>query len=500
MVDEFVTLFDAVLDHARTDPEAVAVRDRSYELTYEGLAARVRAMASKLVRAGVLDQNRVGILLENSVDYIVAILACQFRRLVFVPLPIGDPTARLQHIAKAADLSVCLTTGARKAEIEDWAAFPILVVDELMAQEDAASDTGKVRSPVDHETLAYCVFTSGTTGVPKGVLIRNRSILHLGKATAAVFNITRDTRALCISPFHFDGAYGSIFSVLLTGGTLVIAPSGPVLSRHLIDLIASEGITHTSFSPSMLALLLRAKNLSKLADSRLVTIGLGGEDLSREDVLRFLSAVPQARIFNRYGPTETTVAVSSLELTRKILSRPEKVPIGRAGDGVTFFLRPVEDYNQECGNKGELCIGGIQLMAGYHDAPEASAEVLRSDVVSGTVVYCTGDLMEINRYGEYVYLDRLDNVINRGANRISLAEITRALLQIDGIDDAHCVASRREDVLQIVAFVASRQLDQTEIARLLRSHIPSYMAPDRIEIVPEISRLPTGKVDTGSFF
>ena len=250
----------------------------------------------------------------------------------------------------------------------------------------------------------------------------------------------------------------------------------------------------------MLALLLRARNLSKLADSRLVTIGLGGEDLSREDVLRFLSAVPQARIFNRYGPTETTVAVSSLELTREILSRPEKVPIGRAGDGVTFFLRPVGDYDQERGSKGELCIGGIQLMAGYRDAPEASAEVLRADVVSGTVVYCTGDLMEINRYGEYVYLDRLDNVINRGANRISLAEITRALLQIDGIDDAHCVASRREDVLQIVAFVASRQLDHTEIARMLRSHIPSYMAPDRIEIVSEISRLPTGKVDTGSLF
>ncbi|MGB7369902.1 AMP-binding protein [Erythrobacter sp.] len=498
MADQFATLFDAVLDHAGSTPEAPAVSDQDCEVSYAQLAQRVCTMASALGKAGALEQDRIGILLENSVDYIVAILACQFKRFVFVPLPISDPIARLQIMTRDAGLSVCVTNESRKSEVENWASFPVLAVEELAEQGPTAVDLSASPIPADPETLAYCVYTSGTTGAPKGVLIRNMSILHLAESTAAVFATSPETRAMCISPFHFDGAFGSIFSVLLMGGSLVIAPSGPKLPRQLIDLIANKAITHTSFSPSMLALLLRAKNLSKLANSRLITIGLGGEDLSREDVLRFKAAVPHVRIFNRYGPTETTVAVSSLELTPEVLQRPEKVPIGRAGDGVAFWLRPIEGGNQKTENKGELCISGIQVMVGYRNDPEATANVLRSDIVSGSVVYCTGDLVEINRYDEYAYLDRLDNVINRGANRISLAEITRALLQIDGVDDAQCVAPQRDGELQIVAIVVASELDRAEIAAMLGRLVPSYMMPDRIKIVSELTRLPTGKIDANA--
>jgi acyl-CoA synthetase (AMP-forming)/AMP-acid ligase II len=228
-----------------------------------------------------------------------------------------------------------------------------------------------------------------------------------------------------------------------------------MLPRELMDIMIKEAITHISFTPSILSLLVDSLDLNRLVESKLRTVGLGGENPSEADIARLKVAAPNVRVFNRYGPTEAAVAVSSREVTDDLLATHEKIPLGLPGPGVSFHLVDVDDKIVNANlAPGELCIGGVQVMAGYLGDPETTASVLRSDLVPGELIYRTGDLVQRNAQGEYVYLDRLDNIVKRNGVRISLAEITAALRQIEGVSDAACIADARSGRTIITAYVS----------------------------------------------
>ncbi len=486
-------LAHAVRAHAAARPEQLAVKDGQVHLSYAELHARAEARSSALVRRGVAAGDRVGIQLPNSAEFIVTILACLTVGAIFVPIPYSDPEDRTRGIA--ADCGVTLTVvpsthRLSAAAQEELRAVPL---DELDA---TPGTTPAGQPPTGAADIVYLVYTSGTTGKPKGVMIRRESLRNFIANTVAFFGLGSDTRALCVSPFHFDGAFGSIFSVLAVGGSLVVAGHGPLLPGDFFRLLLAEEITHTSFSPSLLRLLTASRDLPLLAESQLRTIGLGGEDCTPEQIAQLLTHRPQLRVHNRYGPTETTVVVATHLVTREWCASGRKIPLGEPDPGVAFHLVDGEGQVVTApGTAGELCVSGVQVMAGYWGAPQLSGQVLRTDLIPGTTVYRTGDLVERTEDGLYVYLDRADSVVKRHGNRISMTEVTAALRAVPGVEDAVALVERPAGRTLIRAFVVAPGLDVPAVRTELLQRVPAYMNPDTLQVLAAIPRLSGGKPD-----
>ncbi len=485
-------VFGAIVSRTRERGGHIAVYDGSGAASYAEILERALALSSHLGRLGLRPQDRVGVWLENSRDYLVVLLACLAGDFVFVPLAVSDPEARIGKIANDAALAACVTRPER-TESPALETVPVCISTSQLTSLPA----GALRTEwAAGGEIVYCIYTSGTTGAPKGVLIRGESIANFVQSTVDIFGLSRDTNALCVSPFHFDGAFGSLFSVLCVGGTLVIPPPGPLLPAKFVSIVAERQITHTSFSPSFLRVLVSGRHVAQLRHSSLRTIGLGGEDLSRDDLVAFLSAAPDVRVFNRYGPTETTVVASTFEITEDALSRSEKIPIGQPGPGVTFHLVEGSRLISENDVAGELCIGGIQVMAGYNGDPATTDAVLRTDIVPGRMLYRTGDLVDRNARGEYVFRGRLDSVVKRDGNRISLVEISDALRSAPGIDDVACTAdSKMKGRTTITAYVAGREVEPGQLRGHLLQRLPAYMLPDKFVFLEHLPRLTSGKLD-----
>ena len=487
----------AIVEHTRTGPDRPAVKDLDRDLTYGALLDEVTRVAAGLRSHGVREGDRVALLMPNSVDFVVAALACLTLGAIFVPLAVSDPPSRLGVIIGNCAPTVVVTSsdgdGAQPA-LATTSERPLAVtISELSREVGGLPESGPPGT-----AGAYIIYTSGTTGTPNGVLVGRAAFAAAVGATADALGLDRTTRTLCVSPFHFDGSFATLFPTLSCGGAVVIRPREALLfPRTFFRALASEGITYTGFSPSYLRLLLASELMETLAESHLHVVALGGEASSPADIRALWAAAPpDLEVFNRYGPTETTVAVTHMKVTPADLAAGS-VPIGQPHPGVTFHLVDGEDRLVETTDQvGELYVGGTQLMTGYWGAPELTADVLRTDLIPGMTLYRTGDLVHRNASGDYVYLDRADRVINRNGVRISLVEISDTLRGQEGVSAAACLAFDDDGQLGIVAFaVADRSVTALELRRATSHHLPDTMLPNHIELVEALPLTAGSKLD-----
>ncbi len=482
-----------ILGHARTGPDRPAVKDLDRNLNYGELREEVARTAAGLVGCGVQPGDRVGLHLPNSTDFAVAALACLWAGAIFVPLAVTDPEARLAAIVEDCRPALVVTsephpgTGPEGPPSAPWVAMTDLRSPGEPPPDPAASE----------DRVAYAIYTSGTTGTPKGVLIGGAAFAAAVAATVRALGLGPKTRTLCVSPFHFDGSFGTLFPGLVCGGAVVIRPREALLfPRTFFNAVRREAITYTGFSPSYLRLLLSSPQIDQLAETTLELIALGGEASSPADIRAFNRCAPQVEVFNRYGPTETTIAVTHVAVTPSMVDEGI-VPIGEPHPGVSFHLVDEEGRLIDSADRvGELYIGGAQLMEGYWGAPELTAAALRTDVVPGRTVYRTGDLVYRARSGNYVYVDRADRVIKRLGVRISLVELAEAMGQLPGVTAAACVAFDNGGQLGIAAFVVAEEpVDPLELRRAAGGRLPDTMLPDRVELVGALPLTSSSKLD-----
>jgi amino acid adenylation domain-containing protein len=479
-----------VIDRALDDPDHVAASDLERTLTYAQLLDEVARVGTGLSARGVADGGRVAILVPNSVDFIVAALATLWVGATFIPLAVTDPLPRVTGVVEDLTPTLIVTASASHEAPPTFEGVESVPLDQLIAERAAPY-------PASSSGTAYMIFTSGTTGKPKGVQIGQAAFAAAVQSTAAALGLDSRTRTLCVSPFHFDGSYANLFPTLVSGGTVVMRPREALLyPRTFFNAIENEEITYAGFTPSYLRLLVASPQFSDLGRSTLGTIALGGEALTTNDLRAVWSKVPAMRIFNRYGPTETTICVTDVELTAEMIEAGT-VTIGRPHPNVTFTLVDDDGAIIENENRaGELYIGGVQLMDGYWADTTLSEAVLRSDVLPNQVLYRTGDIVLRDDRGNYVYVDRADRVIKRSGVRISLVELGAAISHLEHVDAAACVTFDLDGVLGIVAFVVvDVELSPLEIRRAASTVLPANMLPDRIEVVDALPLNRSNTVD-----
>jgi len=470
-----------IINRAMADPSRPAATDLDRELSYARLIDEVARLGAGLSARGVTEGDRVALLIPNSVDFVVAALASLWVGAVFVPLAVTDPRSRLETIVADCTPALVLTSTREDQELNAYLGGVRTVPMNVLHEERIEAVTENDDAP----RVAYMIYTSGTTGTPKGVQIDTAAFAAAVRSVANALGLTRATRTLCVSPFHFDGSYANLFPTLVSGGTVVVRPRDALLfPRTFFNTVAKEKITYSGFTPSYLRLLLASPQITDLNNSTLDIVALGGEAISVNDLRILWSHLPRIRVFNRYGPTETTIAVTNVELTPDMIER-DIVTIGRPHPGVSFVLADENGWIIETANHvGELYIGGVQLMVGYWANPELTRNVMRTDLVPNETLYRTGDLVYRDELDNYVYVDRTDRVVKRSGVRISLVELSASFNKLDGVVAAACVTFDREGELGIVAFVSTdAEFSALDLRRAASQWIPENMLPDRIERV-----------------
>ncbi|MFA7759045.1 amino acid adenylation domain-containing protein [Streptomyces sp. NRRL B-2790] len=486
--DTLPALFQAQV--ART-PDAVAVVCGDTRLTYTELNERANRLAHRLVALGVGAEEPVALMLPRSADLIVAVLAVVKAGGFYVPIHASFPPERAEWAVGDCGARLVLTDDAALLAGSRCDAR-VVVLGDLEVSGELDSDPDRV---VSADQLAYAMFTSGSTGVPKGVAARHRDVVAL--AFDRRWQGKGHERVLVHSPHAFDASTYEIWVPLLSGGRLVIAPAGDLEVQGLRRLIAEERITALWLTAGVFALM--AEEAAECFKG-VREVWAGGDVLSPVAVRRVLQACPGIEVVNGYGPTETTTFAASHRL-RSADDLTDQVPIGRPLDNMRAYvldggLRPVP-----VGVAGELYVAGAGLARGYLNRPGLTAErfVACPFGAPGERMYRTGDLVRWRADGNLEYLGRADDQVKIRGFRIELGEIEAVLGRHPGVGQVTVVAREdRPGDKRLVAYVVpagAGVLDTTQVRRFAGESLPQFMVPAAVVVLDRLPLTANGKLD-----
>lgn len=474
------------------------------DVTYAELAERAAAIAAWLRSEGVVRGSLVALQNAKTPDGYAAILACLGLGAAYAHLDPENPPERLLRILGVCRPVVVLCDGVVAPAVAA-AACGLRVLtpaDRPSAREKhvLAEDSVLVESDVTGSEPAYVMFTSGSTGIPKGVAIAHSSVLNFIRWSQTIFGIGPLDVMAGANPIYFDNSVFDVYVALFSGACLVPLTTAEVAdARQAVRRVDEAGCTIWFSVPSLLIFLMTMKALRQDAFATVRCIIFGGEGYPRTELAKLHAMFGErCTLFNVYGPTEGTCICSAHTIEAADLTGDSGLPpLGRIASNFGWRLLD-GDTPVAPGEVGELCLAGPQVALGYYNDPERSAAAFVSDPLSAAVpqaMYRTGDLLR-ERDGMLWFVGRKDNQIKHMGYRIELEEIEAAINQLDYVIQAAVVYRRvREGFGHIIAHVAAAGLDEVRLRADLRSVLPAYMMPNRIIVAPDLPKNANGKID-----
>ena len=470
---------------------AIALRSPQAELTYRELNKRANRLAHRLISTGIKGESVVAILMERSVDMVVASLAVLKAGGAYLPLHPAYPPERMRLIMEEADASALLLDRATASRGPTHTQTIVVDGDSSLAAEDD-SDPNVAAHP---DQLAYVMYTSGSTGVPKGVAVTHRNVLSL--AFDRSWPEGNLDRVLFHSSHAFDASTFEMWAPLLRGKQVIVAPPGELDAAAYKTLFQTEKVTSTFLTVTLFNALVQE---APECFSGVREIWAGGDVVSAAAIQRLRQYCPETLVCNAYGPTETTTFA-----THYAVSNPEKltgnVPIGRAMDNHQVYILDSVFKPVAVGIPGELFIAGAGLARGYLRRPDLTAErfVPNPFSNSGERMYRTGDRVRWREDGQIEFLGRTDQQVKLRGYRIELAEIEAALLGCSGVGQAAVIMREdRKGEKRLVAYAvpaADRSVNVAALRESLTQRLPNYMVPAAITILPSLPLNSNGKLD-----
>jgi amino acid adenylation domain-containing protein len=508
-------IHDLLRISADAHSEGVAVIDRGRQLTYAELERRSNRLARLLLDVGVSRGDRVGLFLDKSLESLIGVYGILKAGAAYVPLDAQSPLKRLAHIMRNAGLR-CLLTGVEKAEtwsdvILEGAPLETLVV--LNAGDDdlrsapaqlhmvgpsalAAYEATPPALAARADDLAYILYTSGSTGEPKGVMLSHLNAMSFIDWSVDQFAVTSTDRLSSHAPLHFDLSIFDLFAAGKAGATVVLVPAEvSFFPIEVARFIEQSELSIWYSVPSALTGLVLHGGLKPKQFPRLRTVLFAGEVFPIKYLVRLIELLPDVRFYNLYGPTETNVC-TCYEVPPVSHTRLESLPIGKPISNVQAFSIRDDGTLANPGEVGELYVKGPTVMQGYWADRSGTQKALRP-LPSAGLVYRTGDLVTQDQHGNYVFLGRRDAQVKRRGYRIELLEIERAVDSHPSVIECAVTAIPDEEVTNKinVHVVTRKAIDESELIRFCLTRIPRYMIPDTVQFVEALPRTSTGKID-----
>jgi len=480
---------------AAATPARRALTFDDTELTYAELAQRVHAVAGRLVRAGVGGNGLVAVLLDRSIELVVAILAISRCNAAYLPLDRSLPQRRMQQILRDSACQALVTTGGMQELLGPCGATRIFQIDEKDPL--IATDLADI-TPSEGDALAYCIYTSGSTGTPKGVLNRRAGLDNRIEWMRDAYRLGSADIVLQKTPCTFDVSVWEFFLPFACGGELVVAkPDGHRDPAYLCDLIQKRRVTVAHFVPTMLRSFLVQREVARCTS--LQHVFCSGEALAPDTVARFFETFNHCRLHNLYGPTEASIDVTAYEC-RPLDAMRKRIPIGRAIRGLKVDVRDSKTCRPVGnGDTGEICISGIGVAIGYLGQPALTAErFVQGPANAAGRFYRTGDLGRVLPSGDIDILGRIDLQVKVNGNRIELEEIERCLRGLAGVVDCGVfVDYSSDDLARLVACVVgdpAGAIDESRVLAYAAEHLAAHAVPHRVVFVDELPLGRSGKL------
>ncbi len=496
-------LHDYAAASAARDPNAIAIVLGDRRLTYAELVASSRRLARLLRDAGVGVGDRVALMVPKTPAAIVGMHAVLEAGAAYVPIDLASPAPRVARVIASAQPRAILAAPEARKLLDGLDEAGALAEAEVVSTE--ADWSGFADEPLgvdrDPQDLAHILFTSGSTGDPKGVQITHAMAGSFVDWAVGHFGTAPRERISGHPPLHFDLSTFDIFATLRAGAELHLVPSTANLApKALADFIRDSELTQWFSVPSTLAFMVRSGVIAEGDFPNLERVLFCGEPMPTPVLADWMRRVPHARYTNLYGPTETTIASSYYDVPAVPDDETESLPIGLPCAGEELVVLDDDRRPVPAGEIGQIYIGGVALSPGYW-RDEAKTEAA-FQTIDGERLYATGDLGWVDEGGLLRYVGRVDSQIKHRGYRIELGEIEAALNALGELKESSVVAVETEG-FEATAICCAYVADDPDVTPVklratLAESLPSYMLPSRWRTFEALPKNQNGKIDRRS--
>ena len=483
---------------AKRLPNKLALQDISGNITYQEYRSKSLAIAYKIVELNKGEMKKpVVVYLEKGKEVLVSFMGVAYSGCFYSPIDTEMPQSRVDKILEVLKPEIVITTNKLKTNFEKFNFYGSYIIYEetICSEEDETAVKPYTEKIIDTDLL-YVLFTSGSTGVPKGVSICHRSVIDYTDWVTETFNITQKDTFGNQAPFYFDNSILDIYSCMKTGATLNIIPKKLFFQPvPLLEYIKYNKINTIFWVPSALIVVSKLKAFRNvdLSDT-LKRVLFCGEVMPNKQLNIWRKFLPNVTYANLYGPTEITDACTYYIVDREF-SDDEPLPIGIPMSNTDILVLNDEDKLVTDDEVGELCVRGTSLAMGYYNNPEKTRSAFVQNPLNKAVpeiIYRTGDLVRYNEYREIIYISRKDFQIKHLGHRIELGEIETAISSLEEVTLNCCLYDEKNQ--KIVLFVDA-QVDRDYIKERIEKLVPEYMIPGKVIYLENMPINANGKID-----
>ena len=476
-------------------PDKIAFANETEELTFRQVYDQNRALATYLMEKG-LYKEPVVVFMNKHPKTITAFFGVINSGNFYVPIDEEMPRSRINLILENLNPRAIICD-SQTIEIAKEFRFSgeLYLYDTLIQTTVNDEGLAKIRTKAIDTDPIYVVFTSGSTGIPKGVVACHRSVLDYIEQLSETLEFNEDTIFGNQTPLYFDACLKELYPTLKFGATTYLIPKSLFMFPiKLVEFLNEHKINTICWVVSALTMISAFGAFKKIVPQYLHTIAFGSEVFPIKQFRIWREVLPKAKFTNLYGPTEGTGMCCYYKVNRDF-DLDEAIPIGRPFKNTEIILLDENDNRATDGKPGEICIRGTSLTMGYYNNPEKTSEVFVQNPLNTAypeLIYRTGDIGKYNEYGELVFVSRKDYQIKHMGHRIELGEIEVNVNMLEEIKLSGCIYDNEKG--KIVLYYVG-DMETGELTKVLREKLPRYMIPNYVEKLSEMPLTPNGKIN-----
>ena len=476
-------------------PDKTAFADDDGALTFAEVSHHARAIGTVLAEKGLTGEPVV-VFMPKSPATIATFFGCVYGGDYYVPIDPEMPRFRIELIFENLQPRAVICDRSVTAELESYShGGEIFYYDEMIGRPVNDGLLADVRDRQIDTDPIYIVFTSGSTGVPKGVVACHRSVIDYIEQLSEVLGFSEETVFANQSPLYFDACLKELYPTIKFGATTYLTPKQLFMFPvKLVEYLNLHKVNTVCWVVSALTMISAFRTFDKVKPAYLRTVAFGSEVFPIKQFKRWREALPEATFTNLYGPTETTGMCCYFRVDRDF-APDDVIPVGRPFHNREILLLTEDNRRAQPGEVGEICVRGTALTLGYYHAFDRTAEVFVQNPLNDRypeLIYRTGDLGRFNERGELIFVSRKDHQIKHMGHRIELGEIEANVNRLAGVSMCCCLFNKEKDRIELF-YVGDP--DEAALLTALKEKLPRYMLPNRLKKLETLPLTPNGKTD-----